>query len=186
MAAGGQVEVVWYGGPGRFGAWPFSPLAGARPDGFEMIKEPCLALERDVERLDDLWMSGKEEIKLSAALTARDRTQWRIDWLGKKLERELIWIIRDHYGLAGMLVLDPDPAPLLWMEYIVAAKRWRGEKVIGPALIAKAKSLSKMGLLAAEARNDHSRKLLERLGFEKDLEWPFPTADVFVWRREPV
>ncbi|MEJ0093093.1 MAG: hypothetical protein WDN46_06595 [Methylocella sp.] len=66
------------------------------------------------------------------------------------------------------------------MQYIVSARRWRGERIIGPALVKKAKTLSQIGFLKAEARNDHSERLLQKLGFESEGV-SFPGH--FVWRR---
>ena len=93
----------------------------------------------------------------------------RLDRLREKLTQELLWVVRDGDGLAGIMILEQDLfGRIEEIAYIVVAERMRGHVKFGPALVQKAKTLASS--LRAEARNDDSRRLLENCGFRQQEE----------------
>jgi N-acetylglutamate synthase-like GNAT family acetyltransferase len=125
----------------------------------EVTQEPRRAEEHDVEDIDTLLCSARGAIRLSETLCAIENRPKRLEWFEEKLAHDLLWVIRDHKGLAGMLILSEDSSGrVAGIEYIVVAERMRGQHEIGPRLVRKAQTLA--STLRAEERNGYSRKLL--------------------------
>jgi hypothetical protein len=146
-------------------------------------EEPCLAVESDIERIDALLYSAEKELSLPPAFFCGDNNPQRLRWLQEKIRDGLIWVIRDQYGLAGVLILTQKPE-FLWLHYMVVAERLRGKHLIGPSLIEKAKTLDCHLGLKAEATNRHSRRLVEQCGFKVEPEeYSRSGHPIFVWSR---
>ena len=146
-------------------------------------QEPCLAVDTDIEGVDALLMLAKKELRLPPDFCNDDRK--RTDWLEEKIRGGLIWVMRDQYGLVGVMILEPG-SDFLWLRYMAVAQRMRGERVIGSALVQKAKTLDWRLGLKAEATNRHSRRLLEECGFEVGPECSRSGHPILVWSRSQV
>ena len=144
------------------------------------VEAPCLALDTDIEGVDALLMSAKKELRLPPDFC--DDNPKRTDWLKEKIRGGLIWVMRDQYGLVGVLILEPR-LDFLWLHYMAVAQRMRGERVIGSALVQKAKTLDCRLGLKAEATSRHSRRLLEECGFEVRLACSRSGHPILVWSR---
>jgi ribosomal protein S18 acetylase RimI-like enzyme len=132
-------------------------------------QETCLADACEVPDIDALLCSAQTQIGLKPEFCAIEKRPERLDWLHKKLSQNLLWVIRDASELAGMMILEQDDFERInGIAYIVVAERMRGRGNIGPRLIHKAKTVAVS--LRAEARNDHSRRLLENCGFREQEE----------------
>src|SRR5208282_1163117 len=98
-------------------------------------KEPRLATEHDMIEIDALLCSAQEPIGLSQNFCASDNRMKRRYWLNEKRGYNLLWVIRDGDGLAGVLILEQDLLErVIGIAYIVVAERLRGRKEIGPTL----------------------------------------------------
>jgi ribosomal protein S18 acetylase RimI-like enzyme len=148
------------------------------------IQEARLALESDLHDIDALLCSAQEPIGLSDNFCASERRPERLKWLNQGLADNLLWVIRDHDGLAGVLILWQDlDKRVVGIAYIVVAERMRGRRVVGPKLVERAKAVAHAGRLEAEARNDNSRRMLEKLGFQWRQECSPSGHQILVWER---
>ncbi len=139
-----------------------------------IIQEPRRAEEHDVQDSYALLCSAQESIGLSEAFCAVEDRPRRLEWLQGKLAHDLLWVIRDRDGLAGSMILEQESSgQVAGIEYIVVAKRMRGQHEIGPRLVRKAQTLA--STLTAEERNGYSRKLLEKYGFQGKAWLPYLT-----------
>jgi hypothetical protein len=125
-------------------------------------------------------MLAKKELRLPPDFC--DDNRKRTDWLKEKIQGGLIWVMRDQYGLVGVMILEPR-LDFLWLRYMAVAQRMRGERVIGSALVQKAKTLDCRLGLKAEATSRHSRRLLEESGFEVGPECSRSGHPILVWSR---
>jgi RimJ/RimL family protein N-acetyltransferase len=139
---------------------------------FQMsIQVTLLAKECDIQDIDTLLCSAQEAIGLKQTFCSSENRPKRLEWLEAKLKYDLLWVIRDGSGLVGVLILEQDPlARVDGIAYIVVAERMRRQRKIGPRLVQKAQTLANGGFLKAEARNDNSRRLLEKCGFQWEQE----------------
>jgi N-acetylglutamate synthase-like GNAT family acetyltransferase len=139
-------------------------------------QEPCLAEVCEVPDIDALLCSAQEQIGLNPDSCAIENRPKRLDRLREKLTQELLWVVRDGDGLAGIMILEQDLfGRIEEIAYIVVAERMHGHGKIGPALVQKAKTL--VSSLRAEARNDDSRRWFENCGFRQQEErsrWGHP------------
>jgi GNAT superfamily N-acetyltransferase len=92
-------------------------------------------------------------------------------------DAQRIWTLTDGSTLQGMLILK---ASLLGILYVVVAERFRGRGV-GPVLVSYVQSL-RLGPLDAEARNDHSRRMLERCGFRPTGDFSSSGHPILLWQ----
>ena len=146
----------------------------------ESIQESCLADVCDVPDIDTLLCSAQTQIGLKPTFCAIEKRPERLDLLHKKLAQNLLWVIRDGSELAGMMILEQDDSERInGIAYIVVAERMRGRGDIGPKLIYRAKTLTNS--LRAEARNDRSRRLLEKCGFREQEERSFSGHPILKW-----
>jgi hypothetical protein len=144
--------------------------------------EPLLAKERDIQDIDTLLCSAQKPIGLSQNFCASENRPKRLGWFREKLAHNLLWVIRDRDGLAGVLILEQDLcAQVVGIAYIAVAERMRGQKKIGPMLVQKAQTLASTGFLRAEARNDYCRRLLESCGFQGEQWLPY-----LIWSQSDV
>jgi N-acetylglutamate synthase-like GNAT family acetyltransferase len=145
-----------------------------------ITQEPRPAEERDVQDIDALLCSAQEPICLSEAFCAIENRPRRLERLQEKLAHDLLWVIRDRDGLAGLMILEQDSSgQVAGIEYIVVAERMRKQHEIGPRLVLKAQALA--GTLTAEERNGNSRKLLEKCGFRGKPWLPYLTWSRADW-----
>lgn len=145
-------------------------------------QEPWLAKESDIQDIDTLLCSAQAPIGLSQTFCASEARPKRLEWFQAILAHDLLWIIRDDVGLAGVLILEQDLlARVVGIAYIVVAERMRGQREIGPRLVQKAQTLSNTGFLRAEARNCHSRRLLEKCGFQAGQECSSSGHPILIW-----
>jgi hypothetical protein len=144
-------------------------------------EEPCLAVESDIERIDALLYSAEKELCLPPVFFCGDNNPQRLRWLKEKIRDGLIRVIREQYGLAGVLILTQKPE-FLWLHYMAVAERLRGKHIIGPSFIEKAKTLDCRWGLKAEVSNQYSRRLVEKCGFKvKPEEYSRSGHQIFVW-----
>jgi ribosomal protein S18 acetylase RimI-like enzyme len=101
-----------------------------------------------------------------------------LGWMKGECDAQRIWTLTDGSTLQGMLILK---ASLLGILYVVVAERFRGRGV-GPALVRHVQSLG-LGSLDAEARNDHSRRMLERCGFRPTGDSSPSGHPILLWQR---
>jgi RimJ/RimL family protein N-acetyltransferase len=127
------------------------------------ISDVRLAEESDLRDIDALLCSAQKEIGLRESFCAPEKRGERLAWLCKLHRNDFLWVVRDDESLVGALILYKDRLGDMWVSYIVVAERMRGRGQIGPRLLQKAQTLS--GFLKAEARNEYSRRLLEKHGF---------------------
>ena|SRR5271169_761520 len=145
-------------------------------------QQPWLAKEHDLQDVDALLCSAQAAIALSENFCASEKRPKRLEWLRAKLEYDLLWIIRDGGGLTGALILEQDLlARVAGIAYIVVAERMRGQRKIGPRLVHKAQTLANAGFLKAEVRNDNSRRLLERCGFQTQQGCSPSGHPILIW-----
>lgn len=146
-------------------------------------QETFLAEEHDIEDVDALLCSAQEPIGLSGKFCASENRSKRVEWFQEKITYNLLWVIRDGAGLAGVLILEQDEMErIVGIAYIVVVERLRGKRTIGPRLVQKAQTLAS-GSLKAEARNDNSQQLLERCGFQVQQERSCTGHPILIWSR---
>ena len=147
-------------------------------------QEICLSTEHDFQDIDTLLCSAQE--LLSQSFCASEKRSKRLEWLQEKLAHNLLWVVRDDDGLAGVLILEQDFFErIMGIAYIVVTERMRGKKKIGPRLVQKAQTLANTGFLRAEARNDYSRRLLEKCGFQAGHECSSSGHPILIWSNAP-
>jgi hypothetical protein len=147
-------------------------------------QEPFLAEERNIEEMDSLLCSAQAPISLSEQFCTDESRPGRLIWFQGKVAHELLWVIRDDNGLAGLLILEQDLfARVVGIEYIVVAERMRGRKEIGPRLVQRAQTLERTDSLKAEARNRHSCRLLKKCGFLWENECSSAGYPILRWSR---
>lgn len=147
-------------------------------------QETCLPEERDIHEIDSLLCAAQSEIGLSSNFCANENRPKRLAWLQEEFAHNLLWVIRDDDGLAGVLILKQDLlARVIGIAYIVVAARRRRQREIGPKLVQKAQELATGGFLKAEARNNGSRRLLERCGFEAGHEYSLSGHPILIWSK---
>jgi N-acetylglutamate synthase-like GNAT family acetyltransferase len=145
-------------------------------------REILRAKESDIQDIDTLLCSAQEPIGLSQIFCSSEKRPKRLEWIQEKLTHKLLWIIRDGDGLGGVLILEQDlKERIVGIAYIVVAERMRGQKNIGPKLVEKAQTLANIGPLRAEARNDYSRRLLVRCGFQATQDASSSGHPILVW-----
>ena len=109
-------------------------------------QEICLSTEHDLQDIDTLLCSAHE--LLSQSFRASEKRLKRLEWLQEKLAHNLLWVIRDDDGLAGVLILEQDCFERVkGIAYIIVTERMRGKKTIGPRLVQKAQTLASTGFL---------------------------------------
>jgi hypothetical protein len=141
------------------------------------------AAAADIPEIDSLLCSAQEPIGLKSEFCADENRLARLNWLEEKLKHKLLHVICDQEGIAGALILNQDPmCAISDIGYIVVAERKRGCREIGPSLVKCAQLLANGGPLKAEARNDHSRHLLEQFGFLDSDEVSSTGHPILVWR----
>jgi hypothetical protein len=144
-------------------------------------QEVCFAKEDDIPEVDALLCSAQKPIGLSPTFCSSEKRLRRLEWLREKLAHDLLCVIFDPDGLAGAMVLDQDPfGRVEWIGYIVVAERMRGQGKIGPRLVRQAQSLAQAEL-GAEARNDHSLRLLRTCGFRETGKLSPSGHPLLVW-----
>jgi ribosomal protein S18 acetylase RimI-like enzyme len=147
-------------------------------------QEAFLASEPDIEAIDALLCSAQEPIGLSKNFVGTGRRPERLEWLKRKIEHRLLWIVGDIGDLAGVLILRQDVlARVVGIDYIIVTEWMRGRREIGPLLVRKAQALADAGFLEAEARNDNSRRLLESFGFRPGQEPSASGHPILIWSR---
>ena len=147
-------------------------------------QQTCLAGKRDIQDIDTLLCSAQEPIGLSLNFCGSEMRSKRCEWLEAKVAHNLLWVVRDGDDLVGVLVLEQDLLErVVGIAYIVVAERMRGQRVIGPMLVEKSKSLADTGFLEAEARNDNARRLLARRGFQKAQRRSSSGYPILIWSR---
>ena len=136
------------------------------------------ATHKDVERLIQLFCSGATGIGLTEDTCLPENHEKLRKWMLDKCTRSLVWVMSEQIQLIGMLVLGQFDARIE-IAYVVVAEALRGQRRVGPALVEHIQSLPHVNWLWAEARNEHSLKLLERCGFRRtaDEHRKYPALD---------
>jgi ribosomal protein S18 acetylase RimI-like enzyme len=126
---------------------------------FPMLQElPKLATNDDAAELVDLLCSASREIGLREHVCSAEYRPELLRWMKEKCDAQRVWKLTDSLVLQGMLILNEKS-----ILYVVVAESFRNRGV-GSALLRHIQSLLRRPL-NAEARNDHSRRMLERCGF---------------------
>jgi hypothetical protein len=108
--------------------------------------EPLLAKERDIQDIDTLLCSAQKPIGLSQNFCASENRPKRLGWFREKLAHNLLWVIRDRDGLAGVLILEQDLcAQVVGIAYIAVAERMRDRRKLGQCWCKKLKHLPAPG-----------------------------------------
>jgi ribosomal protein S18 acetylase RimI-like enzyme len=123
------------------------------------------ATDIDIPDIDALFCSEADSIGLTADFCADENRERRVtEYLGSRCESGSIWVVRDGEFLAGFMIMDRDLfGHFMGICYLVVARHVQGSRTVGPALVQKAQAMA--GELAAEARNERSKRLLEKAGF---------------------
>ena len=129
----------------------------------------------------DLLCSARDDIKLADRVC--DPANWSayLDYWRGACAAGRVRTVTNGSTLLGMVVLHPHHGSMMEILYVVVAKVAQGQG-IGPLLIRHVQSLDGVAAFRAEARNDRSRRMLERCGFamtgEANGEYP-----ILVWQR---
>jgi GNAT superfamily N-acetyltransferase len=145
------------------------------------ISTPRLAAEAEVDGLITLFCSGAKEIGLKPHVCSEEGRPELRRLLETKCAERLVWVINQDRPIA-MLVLDADTVTNL--SYVVVDPQCR-EMGLGPTLVRHIQSLRNFRYLRAEARNPHSKHMLEKCGFERDGEVSIHGYPYMVWQRPP-
>jgi ribosomal protein S18 acetylase RimI-like enzyme len=138
----------------------------------------------DLAEIHAILFSAREAIGLNPTLFSAERRPAVDDWYRGKLDHGLLWIARQNGTLAGVLILEQDLlCRVIGISYIAVAEHMRGRGEIGPRLVQHAQALASGGFLTAEARNDHSRRLLERCGFHAEGKFSASGHPILAWSR---
>lgn len=140
------------------------------------------AKRKDAATLLDLLCSARVEIELASRVCDEAHRDEYVAWAAKKCVRGSVLVASIAGKIVGFLMFDG----IQVIEYVVIDKRLR-RRGIGGELIRKFLTEFGHAYLKAEARNQDSRRLLERYGFvhegEYDHSAEFP---VLFLRREDI
>jgi len=139
-----------------------------------------LATQDRAQALSDLLCSAKREIELNEEFCSENKQPERLIWMRECCSSSRVWMIAERGSILALAVLNKDRSRI---DYIVVAEAVRGHG-LGPALIRHIQSLDEIQTLKAEARNDRSRRMLERCGF-CEAEWQLLNYPELVWNRKP-
>jgi hypothetical protein len=121
---------------------------------------PKLATEDAAAELIALLCSASREIGLKEHVCSPVKRPELLKWMKAQCEARRVWTLAEGSTLQGMLILNENAAGIL---YVVVTESFWG-RGIGTTLTRHVQSLD-IGSLSAEARNDRSRRMLERCGF---------------------
>jgi ribosomal protein S18 acetylase RimI-like enzyme len=139
---------------------------------------PKLATEDDAAQLVALLCSASREIGLKEHVCGPNKRPELLKWMKGECEARRVWTLAEGFTLQGMLILKENAAGIL---YVVVAESVRG-RGLGPALIRYIQSLG-AGSLSVEARNDRSRRMLERCAFHATGEVSPSGHPMLLWQR---
>ena len=138
---------------------------------------PKLATENVAAELIALLCSAAREIGLKEHVSIPANRPELLKWMKAQCEARRVWTLADGSTLQGMLILKENGAGIL---YVVVAESFRG-RGLGTTLTRHVQSLD-IESLSAEARNDRSRRMLERCGFRLTGEVS-SGHPMLLWRR---
>jgi hypothetical protein len=111
---------------------------------------PTLVTQSAATELVELLCSASQEIGLKEQVCNSDNRPELLEWMKRQCEARRVWTLYESSTLLGMLILG-----------VAELSRCRR---LGPILVRHIQSLG-AETLSAEARNDRSRRMLERCGF---------------------
>ena len=135
-----------------------------------------LASQDDADRLVDLLCSARLEIDLKEHVCSPENLPGLVKWMRKQCQAHRAWMVCEDGALLGMLILDENEDRILYVVVAKCAQR-RG---VGSILIRHVQS--RASSLCADARNEPSRLMLQRCGFQDtgDTSQGYP---ILSWRR---
>jgi ribosomal protein S18 acetylase RimI-like enzyme len=137
---------------------------------------PSLASDDDAERLMRLLCSASQEIGLSEGVCSPEKLPQYVNWMRKECQARRVWMLCEDGALLGMLILDENEDRILYVVVANDARR-RG---LGSILIRHVQSRAS---LCAEARNEPSRRMLQRCGFQDTGKVSPSGHPILSWRR---
>lgn len=135
------------------------------------MNAPILASQTDADQLVTLLCSASSEIKLKQSVCSPDKRPALLDWMKRQCNARRVWMLTEAASVRAMLILEES-----LILYVVVAEPHQG---LGSALIHHVQTFS--NALRAEARNDDSRRLLERCGFRDSGERSQYGCPMFYW-----
>jgi hypothetical protein len=134
----------------------------------------------DASALVDLWCSARDEIGLAPHVCNEPNRIQNLKWMEKHCLHKCVLIAKIDDALIGFLMFDGTKT----ISYVVVSLLQRG-KGVGPLLVREFLRSDNYQELKAEARNERSRRMLERCGFihegDYDLTKKYP---ILVWRSD--
>jgi GNAT superfamily N-acetyltransferase len=119
---------------------------------------PSLASQDDADRLVGLLCSDALQIGLKEHVCAPENLPRLVNWMREQCQAHRAWMVCEDGALLGMLILKENG-----ILYVVVAKSAR-RRGVGSLLIRHVQS--RASSLCAEARNEPSRLMLQRCGFQ--------------------
>jgi ribosomal protein S18 acetylase RimI-like enzyme len=139
---------------------------------------PKLASQDAAAQLVALLCSASREIGLKEHVCSPSKRPELLKWMKNQCKARRVWTLAEGATLVGMLILKENAAGIL---YVVVAESFR-RRGLGPALIRHIQSLGAESL-SAEARNEDSRRMLERCAFRATREVSSSGHPILSWRR---
>jgi GNAT superfamily N-acetyltransferase len=139
---------------------------------------PKLATQDDAAQLVALLCSAQREIGLKEHVCSPNNHSAYLKWMKDECGARRVWTLAEGAILVGMVILKENAAGLL---YVVVAESFRG-RGLGPVLIRHIQSLGDESL-SAEARNEGSRRMLERCAFRATNEVSPSGHPILLWQR---
>jgi GNAT superfamily N-acetyltransferase len=131
------------------------------------------------EALFELWCSASAEIGLRDNISIPSNRQKYVDWMKTCCDDSLVWAICDNDTLMALAIVD---AKKVALDYIVVAENARRQGY-GSILIKHVQELSTVSILGAEARNDNSKRLLEKCGFTASGDFSPSNHPILTWTK---
>ncbi len=135
-----------------------------------------LASQDDADRLVGLLCSAALQIGLKEHVCSPENLPRLVNWMREQCQAHRAWMVCEDGALLGMLILNENKDGIL---YVVVAKSAR-RRGVGSILIRHVQS---RGSLYAEARNEPSRRMLQRCGFQDTGEVSPSGHPILSWRR---
>jgi len=136
-----------------------------------------LASQDDADRLVGLLCSAATQIGLKAHVWTPGNLPRLVNWMREQCQAHRAWMVCEDGALLGMLILKENEDGILYVVVAKAARR-RG---VGSILIRHVQQ--SRASLCAEARNEPSRRMLQRYGFQDTGKVSPSGHPLLSWRR---